>query len=74
MANPPCAKRGDALALNRLFIQTPVPMVLIRNDRRLHGPDPAGQLYLRRRVGDLRRAPAGVANILPGLIARSANP
>ncbi|MDP9134739.1 MAG: hypothetical protein M3N56_07920, partial [Actinomycetota bacterium] len=59
VADAAIAKRGDALALNRLFIQTPVPMVLMRNDRQLHDANPAAQLSLRRRVGDLRRAPAG---------------
>lgn len=38
------AKRGDALDLNRLFMRTPVPMVLVCNDLHVHSAKPAGQL------------------------------
>jgi hypothetical protein len=38
------AKRGDALDLNRLFMQTPLPMVLVCNDLHVQAANPAGQL------------------------------
>jgi hypothetical protein len=69
------AKRGDALDLNRLFMQTPLPMVLVCNDLHVQAANPAGQLYPRRRVADLRssRSSSGVLRSTPRPTSRTAS-